>query len=556
MEHASTVDIGERKRRSGGVNEDSIATAVLENHHRSTSRPVGIFVLGDGVGGEDSGDVASFLATTVVRKRLTEALLGAGTDVLDRFAVDAYDGPPPTADDPPESALSPRRIRSAIQDAVDAAHKRVQEYAKETDGRLATTLVVAVYVDGRLHYGWVGDSRAYLVNTRHGEIQQLTEDHAVTNDLLEQGEIDDEAYARVHDDATAITNAVGGSPYGKPTVDVEFGSTEVYREDVIVLTSDGLIDAYPNVAPLRKEYERADDTERAREEILEALVTDDEIRDIILDAADLKEGVEELVTFANDRGGKDNLSITLARDRTADPSPPSLPNRDAVAESDGLIDQETVIESPEAGSNADREPDADTGSSPSPGSTPTPGSGTDGSTEEDRSEVVSATDTGLTTAAITIAGTETIYEIVDGVTIGRDDDEADGNGPNIGLVVEDDSVECNHARIERDDDGDWWIRDTSTAGTFVEDDGEWLHLRSRETSGDGRQADGNPEADAPDDPHRPEGATCRLRDGTAFSLEDPRETDPVTFRFYTSVDRARNRRGETTDDGLLDRFRS
>lgn len=552
MEHASTVDIGERKRRSGGVNEDSIATAVLENHHRSTSRPVGIFVLGDGVGGEDSGDVASFLATTVVRKRLTEALLGSGTDVLDRFAVDAYDGPPPTAEDPPESALSPRRIRSVIQDAVDAAHKRVQEYARETDGRLATTLVVGVYADGRFHYGWVGDSRAYLVNTRHEEIQQLTRDHAVTNELLEQGEIDDEAYARVHDDATAITNAVGGSPYGKPTVDVEFGSTDVYREDVIVLTSDGLIDAYPDVGPLRREYERTDDTDRARERILDALVTDDEIRDVVLEAADLHEGVEQLVSFANDRGGKDNLSITLVRDPSADSSPNSLPTRDATVESDGLIDQETVIESPDAGSNDDRESDAGGESETSRGS------GSAGTSDEERSGVVSATDTGLTTAAITIAGTETIYEIVDGVTIGRDDDETDGNGPNIGLVVDDESVEPNHARIERDDDGDWWIRDTSAAGTFVEGDGEWLHLQSTGTASDDGSQDAtasSPGDDATDE-SRGETEMRRLGDGTAFTLEDPRETDPVTFRFFTSVERARNRRDETTDDGLLDRFRS
>ncbi|AFZ73277.1 protein phosphatase 2C domain-containing protein [Natronobacterium gregoryi] len=531
MEHASTVDIGERKRRSGGINEDSIATAVLENHHRSACRPLGIFVLGDGVGGETSGDVASFLATTVVRKRLTETLLGSGTDLLERFDLDVYGGEPPTADENPASALSPRRIRAAIQDAVDDAHQHVQEYARRIDGQPATTLVVAVSVDGRLHYGWVGDSRLYLVNERHERIQQLTTDHAVTNDLLEQGEIEDEVGARVHESATAITNAVGGSPHGKPTVDVEFGSTDIYREDIVLLTSDGLIDAYPDIAPLRAEYERVDDTEAVREEILEALVTDDEIRDIVLEADGLREGVADLIAFANDRGGKDNLSVTLARDPTADPSPEDISKRSEAIESDGLIDQETVIETP--GSDDGYESTDRNASAKS---------------LESAADVVSATDTDLTTASIKIAGTETIYEIVDGVTIGRDNEEADGAGPNICLVVEDDAVERHHTRIERDDDGNWWLRNTSDAGTFVEDDGEWVHLQSGAddgTTSDSQFVRGGPEA-------------YRLQDGTTFTLEDPRETDPIAFKFFSSVGLARDRidESESDDAGLLDRFRS
>ncbi|SDR17584.1 protein phosphatase 2C domain-containing protein [Natronobacterium texcoconense] len=542
MEHASTVDIGERKRRSGGINEDSIATAVFENHHRSESRPVGIFVLGDGVGGETSGDVASFLATTVVRKRLTEALLGAGTDLLERFEVDAYDGPPPTASERAASALSPRRIRTAIQEGIDDAHQYVQEYAREIDGQPATTLVVGVYVDGRLHYGWVGDSRIYLVNERHEEIQQLTTDHAVTNELLERGEIEDEVGARIHTRNTAITNAVGGSPHGKPTVDVEFGSVDVYRDDVLLLTSDGLIDAYPDVAPLRDEYERADDADTVREEILETLVTDDEIRDIVLEAADLQTGVEDLIAFANDRGGKDNLSITLAQDPNADPSPETVADRLSATEPDGLADQETVIETPgsnlESGAESDRDPEQ---------------AATDRRESTASPDVVSATEPELATAAIKIAGTETIYEIVDGVTIGRDDDEAEGAGPNICLVVDDEAVERHHTRIERDESGDWWLRDTSDAGTFVEDDGEWIHLRSTDDTSDDETYDPDDARFVSDGPE-----AHRLRDGTTFTLEDPRETDPIAFRFFGGVELAQEPTGEdeSANESLLERFRS
>ncbi|WP_254766644.1 protein phosphatase 2C domain-containing protein [Salinilacihabitans rarus] len=515
MEHASTVDIGARKRRIGGVNEDSIATAVLQNHHRRTNRPVGVFVLGDGVGGEASGDVASFLATTVVRKRLTETILGAGTDVPDRFGVDALDEPP-TADDDPADPFSEERIRTAIQEAADTAHRRVQAFARDAGGRPATTLVVCVYVDGRLHYGWVGDSRVYVINTAHEEIQQLTRDHAVTNELLDRGEIDDEVYARVHEDATAITNAIGGSPHGRPSVDVEFGTADVYDDDVIMLTSDGLIDAFPNVEPLREEYQRADDTDAARESILDSLVTDDELMEIVLEEPDLHAAVERLISFANDRGGKDNLSVALVQDPDAESSPTSLPIRGEAVAPDELIEQETLIESPRNGEGDGS--DADDGS---------------------RSMAEVVTPAGeIPTAAIRIANTETIYEIVEGVTVGRDaGDGADEGGPNIGLVVDDDSVERNHARLERDDEGHWLLRDISDTGTYVAGDEEWLALRS-------------------DDPDAEE--TCRLRDGAAFALEDPRKTDPVTFRFFTSVERARLPTGaeDEANDSFLGRFRS
>ena len=586
MEYASTIDIGARKQRRDGINEDAIATAVFENHHRRTERPLGIFVLGDGVGGEDCGDVAAFLATTVVRKRLTTALLGTGTDVPEAFGIDAYEPVPPTSEDEAdvEVPVSESRIRTAIQESVDAAQRHVQEFARSIGGRPATTLVVGVYVDGQLHYGWVGDSRIYLINERHEEARQLTRDHAVTNELLEEGEIDDEVYARVHPDATAITNAVGGSAHGSPSVDVEFGTAEIYRDDIMLFTSDGVIDAYPDNRSLREAYHAASDVDAAREEIRESLVTDDEIRDVVLAADDLSAAVDDLVALANDRGGKDNLSVTLARDLGTTPSPDSPPPRGTATDARALTDQATVIE-PADGRDEDGSGDRDSvsgsdsasASAPASGSEPAgsgsepaerpaaddaSGAGTDepepsaapGGSDRSQSaggteKVVSAGEGEPPSAALTIAGDETIFEVVDGVTIGRTVDDRDRN-PNIGLVVDDDEpVEANHARLEFDEDGYWRIRDISAVGTFVEADdapGQWKVLLSEQGAALHRRHGFDPSAAAQSDLDE----TTRLRNGSAFTLEDPRKEEPITFRFFASVDRARERtRWEGPSDG-------
>ncbi|SFR92374.1 Serine/threonine protein phosphatase PrpC [Halomicrobium zhouii] len=576
MEHASSVDVGARKRGSGGINEDSVATTVLENHHRETGRSVGVFVLADGVGGEASGDVASFLVTSIVRKRLTERLQGSATDVLERFGIDAYPADPPTVDEDPRAVLSEGRIRSAIKDGVDAAHRKIQEYASAIGGQPATTVVVAVYADGKLHYGWVGDSRLYVVNTKRGTIRQLTEDHAVTNVRLKRGEIEDEAYARVHEDATAITNAVGGSSAGKPSVDVEFGTTDVFREDVIMLTSDGLVDAYPDVRPLRREYERAEDTDPVCEKIRDTLVTEDEIMELVLGAEDLHGAVTDLVAFANERGGKDNISITLARDPNARPTPESMVSRaetviepaddgsegyDGSDDSDGndSTQADASSDGPEPGGSAgDDSPDppasASTGQETNAtGATDAEPDGTGSTGESDDPESAADPDasgsqahdvdvvslgSGSPSAALAVPSEGTVYEIAADTTVGRGG-ESDQD-PDLALDVATDAhVEPVHARITFDESGqEWQITDRSSSGTHVEvGDGEWLLLLSEEGLERHRESGFDPDAAT----ERSIEQSTALEEGAAFVVEDPREDDAITCRFFTSVELARER---------------
>ncbi|WP_435344642.1 protein phosphatase 2C domain-containing protein [Haloarchaeobius sp. HRN-SO-5] len=509
MEHASTIDVGARKRRKNGINEDSIAMALFENHHRQSTHPMGVFALCDGVGGEASGDVASYLAASTIRNRLVDAILGSGANRPERFGIEGGEGQAPSIASDPDGGVSDDWIRARIQEAIDAAHQRIQEYADEIDGRPATTAVAGVYLDGRLHYGWAGDSRVYVINTKHDQIDQLTRDHAVTNELLDRGEIEDDVFARVHEDTTAITNALGGSAYGNPTVDVDFGWVDLYEDDIVLFTSDGLVDAYPDIGPLRRKYRQASDKDEARKELLDVLVTDDEIRDAVLEADALRDGVETLIDLANDRGGKDNLSISLLRDRRAEPTPNSLTDRGNAVESvststrskgsSQLADKETVIE---------KEEDQDGGSG-------------------------SASGDGEPTATIAIGGSENVYEVAPDFTIGRGEVEGSDN-PDVGIVVsEDANIESHHARFEHDDSG-WLIRDISASGTFVKDGDEWQYFLSPDGIEKSQERGFDPEADPeglPDD-------SCRLGDGSEITLHHPQDQRAITIDFFSSADAA------------------
>jgi hypothetical protein len=206
----------------------------------------------------------------------------------------------------------------------------------------------------RLHYGWVGDSRAYVVNLGDREpdqrVTRLTTDHSEVERLVEQGKID-EVEAHVHRRSNRITRALGGTRTEDPatsSIEVDTASVPLYADDVLLLTSDGLIDAYTGAPRLHREYEEADDTEPVRERILDRAVTDDEIGAVIRDSPSLSAAADRFVELSNDRGGKDNLSLVLARDESLPDSPVgSLPIRAYDPDPEQIADWDTVKQFPE-----------------------------------------------------------------------------------------------------------------------------------------------------------------------------------------------------------------
>jgi serine/threonine protein phosphatase PrpC len=303
MRYATRVDIGQVKARKGAVNEDSVSTLVFDETHRDSQRQaVGAFVLADGAGGHDDGDVASYLATTVVPDELSDLLLRLGRGenaILGELSVDESELPEPPAED---------EIAGAIESAIQAAHEEIKTHPDLGDG--ATTIVVGVYTRGRLHVGWVGDSRAYVINQSNRSIEQITQDHSVVEQYVQEGSVS-EAVARVHDNNNVITRAVGGS-----NSTVETNVVDVYGDDVVLFTSDGLIDAYDRSEQLYQKFlrNREDDAASIEEEILETVVTDDEILERVLRSDTLGLAAEQLIGLAKERGGADNISVLMFSD--------------------------------------------------------------------------------------------------------------------------------------------------------------------------------------------------------------------------------------------------
>lgn len=356
MRYATNYDIGDRKR-STGINEDSVALSVFEQGHREgyrgqtravdvntadsdaeaaampANRSAAAFVLADGAGGHEAGDVASYIASTIVCEQLAQVAIRAARADPSAFDVAVERTPPaPSAGD----------LREAVDEAINTAHRAIIANAVESGAGAYTTVVAGIVANGQVHYGWVGDSRAYVLNRERERIDRLTKDHAVVEEMHEAGELD-EIEAHVHPRGNEITRALGGTPAENPetaAIEVETNTVPLYAEDILLVTSDGLIDAQTDTPDLYEAY-KTEGTDEVAAEIRELVVTDDEIRDVVLGADSLADAATTLGTLTNDRGGKDNFSVLLLDDDTLEETPDDLPVRDIDATP--LEDRETRI---------------------------------------------------------------------------------------------------------------------------------------------------------------------------------------------------------------------
>ena len=236
--YAVASDTGRRRRR----NEDNYVVAPP------------LFAVADGMGGAQAGEVASQLAASAVEGGDSDGLQG----------VD--------------------RIDALIQEA----NRRIFDRASTdpTASGMGTTMTVALVEEMTVAIGHVGDSRAYLV--RGEQMEQLTEDHSLVNELLKSGRLSEEE-AQIHPQRSVITRAVGTDP----DVDVDGFTIEAEDGDVFLICSDGLSD----------------------------MVADEEILEVVHGHRDdLDKAVKALVAAANRGGGEDNITAVAFRISAEAPS--------------------------------------------------------------------------------------------------------------------------------------------------------------------------------------------------------------------------------------------
>ncbi|HUY58578.1 MAG TPA: Stp1/IreP family PP2C-type Ser/Thr phosphatase [Solirubrobacteraceae bacterium] len=165
-----------------------------------------VFVLADGMGGAQSGEVASQI-------------------VVDAFARGL-----------PAEGTAEERLSMVVQRANKEIHSRSQN---EIENAGMGTTVTAAYLDAdALALAHVGDSRAYLL--RDGELTRLTEDHSLVEELLRGGKLTEEQ-ALDHPQRSVITRALGI----EPIVEIDTWTYPVRPGDVVLLCSDGLTDMLP-----------------------------------------------------------------------------------------------------------------------------------------------------------------------------------------------------------------------------------------------------------------------------------------------------------------------
>lgn len=226
-------------------NEDSIAI-----------RPeFGLAVLADGMGGHQAGEVASGMAVDIVARQLAQAL-------AQQF--------PPVA----------TQATQAIDQAIRAANQQIYETARARSecAGMGSTIVVALFADDRLWVGHVGDSRLYQF--RDGQLNQLTQDHSVVQELVNRGLFTLEE-ARQTVSKNLVTRALGV----EAGIVADISEQPATANDLYLLCSDGLNE----------------------------VVNDAEIAALLNSTDELTTMAQRLVARANDRGGPDNISVILVR---------------------------------------------------------------------------------------------------------------------------------------------------------------------------------------------------------------------------------------------------
>nr|WP_282706880.1 Stp1/IreP family PP2C-type Ser/Thr phosphatase [Natroniella acetigena] len=221
-----------------------VRTENEDNHLALVKDELTLLVVADGMGGHNSGALASTLAIEAIKDY--------------QFSIDN-----PVQD-----------IKDLIWHANQCIYQKSKE--KEEYHGMGTTLTLGVIKDRILTIGHIGDTRAYLF--RDGDLCQVTQDHSMVEELIRKDIITPEE-AKNHPQKNILTNALGV----EKDVKKDLIEVELEEQDLILFCSDGLTN----------------------------MVSDKKLAEILAKPINLQQKAETLVELANQRGGRDNITVII-----------------------------------------------------------------------------------------------------------------------------------------------------------------------------------------------------------------------------------------------------
>ncbi len=249
------VGTGQSVGKQRDHNEDTIFSLSSILADGSTELPFGVFVIADGMGGHQHGEIASGAAARAFADYILQKLF---TPFLNG-----------DSDNQSESLLE------LMENGVKEAQRAV---VRKAPGG-GTTLTAALVLGEQVTMAHVGDSRAYFIYP-DGRIQPITQDHSLVRRLQELGQITEEE-AKVHPNRNVLYRALGQAEPFRPDIHTH----PIPRPGYMMLCSDGLW----------------------------GVVSDAEIFRIVNGAKSLSMACHELVEAANSAGGPDNISVILVQ---------------------------------------------------------------------------------------------------------------------------------------------------------------------------------------------------------------------------------------------------
>lgn len=248
---ACAQSVGEQRDH----NEDALFTLTTTIASDKTHLPFGLYIVADGMGGHQHGEIASGIAVRSLASYIVRELY---TPLIS-----------------PQAAPPDESIQEILVAGIQEAHRAILE---EAPGG-GTTLTAVLILSEQMTIAHVGDSRAYLVSS-DGSIQALTRDHSLVKRLVELGQITVEE-AAIHPQRNVLYRALG---QGEP-IEPEVITSPINSTSYLMLCSDGLW----------------------------GVVAEEQLAHFILSSPTLQQACQSMVTAANTAGGPDNITVILVR---------------------------------------------------------------------------------------------------------------------------------------------------------------------------------------------------------------------------------------------------